>query len=197
MFCHCGYVAYGWINTNNLIKSWHNTMKTHFFKDKIPWQLDHVIYILMYNAVPYYQTWCNLHFMKVGLKTKGALHKKPIINTVRAYMKARQDRHSDAALLIPPGDGKSYWKVMSYTTEGVFYELAKESSTIVNGKFVSCSCLAFAQSSQFCKHIALGMLTLPGTDFQATESWRAKDESLVTMSVPYNEGGVTVDIGIE
>ncbi|KAF9369178.1 hypothetical protein CPB97_003843, partial [Podila verticillata] len=197
MFCHRRNVAYGWIDTNNLIESWHNTMKTHFFKDKIPRRLDHVIYILINNAVPHYQTRCNLYFMEVGRKTKGALHKKAVINTARAYMKARQDRHLDAALLIPPGDGESYWNVTSYTTEGVFYELETEGGTGVNGKFVSCSCLAFAQSSRFCKYIALGMLILPGIDFQAAESWRAKDESLVPMSVPYNEGGATVDMGIE
>ena len=54
---------------------------------------------------------------------------------------ARKDRHLDAALLIPPGDGESHWKVASYTTEGVFYELATEGGNGVNGKFVSCSCL--------------------------------------------------------
>ncbi|KAF9200210.1 hypothetical protein BGZ59_003419, partial [Podila verticillata] len=71
--------------------------------------------------------------MEVGQKTKGALHKKSIMNAARAYMKSRQDRHLDAALLIPPGNGKSYWKVTSYTTEGLFYELATEGRTGVNG----------------------------------------------------------------
>ncbi|KAF9368273.1 hypothetical protein CPC16_005513 [Podila verticillata] len=104
-------------------------MKTHFFKDKIPQQLDYVIYILINNAVPHYQTCCKLHFMEVGWKTKGALCKKSIMNAARAYMKFRQDRHLDAALLIPPGNGKSYWKVTSYTTEGLFYELATEGGT--------------------------------------------------------------------
>jgi len=41
------------------------------------------------------------------------------------------------------------------------------------------------------------MPILPGTGVQAAESWRAKDESLVPMSVPCNEGGATVDMGIE
>ncbi|KAG0340502.1 hypothetical protein BG000_011802 [Podila horticola] len=37
------------------------------------------------------------------------------------------------------------------------------------------------------------MLILPGTDYQATESWRAKEEPLVPVSVPNLEGGAIVE----
>jgi len=75
MFNYHGDIAYEWVNANNLTESWYSTMKTYYFKDKILQQLDHVIYVLVNNAISHYQTHHNLYFIEVGWKTKGTLNK--------------------------------------------------------------------------------------------------------------------------
>ncbi|OAQ28297.1 hypothetical protein K457DRAFT_76445, partial [Linnemannia elongata AG-77] len=58
MLCHRQQVNYSYINTNNYIESWHNTLKRHFFKDKQQRRLNSVIHILTKKAVPYFQQMC-------------------------------------------------------------------------------------------------------------------------------------------
>ena len=111
-------------------------------------------------------------------------------------MKARQDVQLDAALLVPGEDG-SHCKVTSFTTEGHFYELAIEGDYGGSCKFVSCSCPAFVQSGRFCKHIALGMLILPGIDFQVAESWEAKEEPLGLAPNSTGDPVVKERVGLE
>jgi len=43
------------IDTNNFIESWHNTLKTHFFKNRQKRRFDTVIFTLTKNAIPFYQ----------------------------------------------------------------------------------------------------------------------------------------------
>ncbi|OAQ22666.1 hypothetical protein K457DRAFT_39753, partial [Linnemannia elongata AG-77] len=69
MLCHRQQVNYSYINTNNYIESWHNTLKRHFFKDKQQRRLDSVIHILTKKAVPYFQQMCVRHFVQVGRMT--------------------------------------------------------------------------------------------------------------------------------
>ncbi|KAF9343055.1 hypothetical protein BGX26_006339, partial [Mortierella sp. AD094] len=69
MFCYRESVSYGWINTNNYIESWHNTLKKHFFKDRQQRRIDTVIYILVNKAIPHYQQMNIRHTVQVGRMT--------------------------------------------------------------------------------------------------------------------------------
>ncbi|KAF8927491.1 hypothetical protein BGZ47_002132 [Haplosporangium gracile] len=55
MLCHRQQVSYSYINTNNYIESWRNTLKKHFFKVKHQRRLDSVIHTLTKKAVPHFQ----------------------------------------------------------------------------------------------------------------------------------------------
>lgn len=134
--------------------------------------------------------------MEVRHKSKGTLIKKHAMSEARAYMVARKAMHENAALLVPPADGEMIWKVTSFTTKGIFYELETEGGTGVKGKFVSCSCPAFSQSGQLCKHIALGIIILPGTGFQPAEAWQVKEECLLEQTIG-GDGGVEEGVGQE
>ena len=67
MFCHREGVFFAWINTNNYVEFWHNSLKIHFFRDKQKWQCD---FILVENATSRYQKMCKRHWMQVGRMTQ-------------------------------------------------------------------------------------------------------------------------------
>ena len=77
MLCHRQQVNYSYINTNNYIESWHNTLKEYFFKDKQQRRLDSVIHTLTKKTVPYFQQMCVRHIVQVGRMTPG--RKKALI----------------------------------------------------------------------------------------------------------------------
>ncbi|KAG0223876.1 hypothetical protein BGW42_005500, partial [Actinomortierella wolfii] len=60
----------GSIDTNNLIESWHNTLKRHFFRDRLKRRADHVIYILVYGAIPKFKEACDPELANVGRASK-------------------------------------------------------------------------------------------------------------------------------
>lgn len=55
MLCYRQGIPVASIDTNNSIESWHNTLKTHFFKNRQKRRFDTVIYVLAKNAILFYQ----------------------------------------------------------------------------------------------------------------------------------------------
>ncbi|KAF9931854.1 eukaryotic translation initiation factor 2C, 2 [Linnemannia zychae] len=55
MLCYRQDISYASIDTNNYIKSWHDILKRHFFRDNQQRRSDAVIYILAILAVPHFQ----------------------------------------------------------------------------------------------------------------------------------------------
>jgi len=165
MFCHRQQVAYGCINTNNFIESWHNTLKKHFFKDKQQRRLDSVIHTLAKKAVPHFQQMCVRHIVQVGKMTPG--RKKALIARLAAQNHIDRTRMQDPGkLLLLQSDDDSVLKVPSFTIPDVSYDLTVDWDLGMAGQFRKCTCADFSSTHMVCKHLALAEIAFPNTDYR-------------------------------
>lgn len=104
MYCYRAGVSYAWINTNNYVESWHNTLKKHFFKDKQQRRIDSVIYTLVHQAIPHYQQRCVRHSVQVGRMASTARDALVANNTALYHMDYKRAEDPQVAFLIPTMD---------------------------------------------------------------------------------------------
>ncbi|KAF9136659.1 hypothetical protein BGX30_010964 [Mortierella sp. GBA39] len=165
MFCHRQQVAYGCINTNNFIESWHNTLKKHFFKDNQQRRLDSVIHTLAKKAVPHFQQMRVRHIVQVGKMAPG--RKKALIARLAAQDHIDRTRVQDPGkLLLLQSDDDSVLKVPSFTTPDVSYDLKVDWDLGMAGQFRRCTCADFSSTHMACKHLALAEIAFPNTDYR-------------------------------
>jgi len=177
MLCHRQDVNYGYIDTNNYIESWHNTLKKHFFKDKQQRRLDSVIHTLTKKAVPYFQQMCVRHFVQVGRMTPG--RKKALIARMAAqdHIDRIQVQDPGRLLLLHAGDD-SMLKVPSFTVPHVVYEITVDWDRGMAGRFGGCTCADFTRTKMICKHLALAAIAFPYTDFRPKGYMELRADSL-------------------
>jgi hypothetical protein len=87
--------AYGWIDANNLVESWHYNLEKHLFANKHQQKqqlLDTVIYVLVMQAIPYYQKRCSLHEMSLEQMPQDWKYNRVKINIARAYRRPNGGR---------------------------------------------------------------------------------------------------------
>lgn len=175
MFCHRVNISYAWINTNNYIESWHNSLKKHFFKDKQQRRLDTVIYTLVQTAIPHYQQMCIRHSMQVGRMSPGA--REVLMANILAsnYMDQKRAEDPQVTFLIPTAD-RAVFQVQSFQGPPTTYNVKIEWAQGFAGHVTSCTCLKFVQQSKCCKHIALVTFELPYTEFGQAGHWNLRDQ---------------------
>ncbi|KAI1288883.1 hypothetical protein EDD11_009573 [Mortierella claussenii] len=104
MYCYREGVSYSWINTNNYIESWHNTLKKHFFKDKTERRIDVVIYTLVHRALPHYEQRCIRYEVQVGRMASTVKDTLIAKNTALDHMDLKRTQDPEASFLIPTAD---------------------------------------------------------------------------------------------
>ncbi|KAF9996861.1 hypothetical protein BGZ80_007152 [Entomortierella chlamydospora] len=122
MFCYREGVSYGWINTNNYIESWHNTLKKHFFKDRQQRRIDTVIYILVNKAIPHYQQMSIRHTVQVGRMTPARRNALVARQTAMEYIDQQRIQDPDATLLFQTLDD-TVLQVRSFTNADIVYDI--------------------------------------------------------------------------
>jgi hypothetical protein len=175
------------IDTNNYIESWHNTLKTHFFKNRQKRRLDTVIYTLAKNAIPFYQRKCLLSRLQVG--RMGATQRAAMDARLKAqeYIAKQRSLGYYGELVFGTRD-REVVKVRSFDDSqvGTFYEIQLDFSRNGNiGDISSCQCKAHQRTRTVCKHIAMVMLEKPPIQFKhLTALWQPHDNH---ESIEYDE----------
>ncbi|KAG0306539.1 hypothetical protein BGZ99_001751, partial [Dissophora globulifera] len=185
MFCHRNDISYAWINTNNYIESWHNTLKKHFFRNKQQRRIDSVLYILAHKAIPHYQQRCVRHMAEVG--RMNSAKKKKVLSNLKAldFMERKQMEDPGFAFLSPTTDD-TVFRVPSFKDSSVTYEVTVDWAKGLTGHITSCTCPEYFQSKMCCKHIALAAIHLPYTEFCYAGRWEARDQSLL-IELPHDQ----------
>ncbi|KAG0345997.1 hypothetical protein BG004_002648 [Podila humilis] len=91
MVCYRQEVTYCSIDTNNFIESWHNTLKSHFFKDYQQRRPDTVIYILAMMAVLHFQQKCIRSAVGVGRMTPAQKQELKQTEIAQQHLETRID----------------------------------------------------------------------------------------------------------
>ena len=175
MYCYRQGISYGWINTNNYIESWQNTLKKHFFRDKQQRRVDTVVFILVSKAIPHYQQMCIRHSVQVGRMTPGRKKAEKARQLAMEFI--NQKRLDDPEIVLLHSTSlDSMLKVGSFTNSNTYYDIEVDWSKGVAGQFNSCSCVDFFNNKMCCKHIALANLELPFTKFHYGGHWEKRSD---------------------
>ncbi|KAM9938110.1 hypothetical protein OXX80_002373 [Metschnikowia pulcherrima] len=133
--------------TNNLIESFHNVLKRYFLGRSSKDRPDLLVFKLFMNVETNY--WAEEILVKFGCtarvndKGEKAAREKALL--------VPEEEMNRLVTFVPEGQ----LNVKSFTNEGVSYSVKLDSD---NRQKVNCTCLAFQNSSSWCKHIFLGMI---------------------------------------
>ena len=174
MYCHREGISFAWINTNNYIESWHNTLKKHFFKDKSLKRLDHVIHTLVHGAIPHYEQRCIRHQLQVGPMASTVRDALVAQDIAQNHMDLKRAQNPNASFLIPTNDPATF-KVESFQDPLTLYDIEVDWKKGLSGHVINCNCPLFLKMGKCCKHIAVAIIELPYTEFSHAGHWEPRD----------------------
>lgn len=191
MLCYRQDLAVPSIDTNNYIESWHNNLKTHFFKDRRQRRPDNVIYILVKAVIPFFQRKLNHSRLNVGRMTAVQRRAMEMRIKARNHIAAQRGRGYSGQFVYATEDDHLVLRVRSFQDdvimqgilEGTFYTIQLEPTIDEEDGaedlplIVRCSCIAFRHSQECCKHIALVILEKKPMQFKRPiASWTDAEE---------------------
>jgi len=143
-------------DTNMLVKAWHHLLKGTFMQGKRNWCLDHLIHILVNQAIPHFihkHHWQEFGFEGADLEVKKWLEIEEPTKSIRPdQIKATEEAN--------------IYKVLSGSKPGVDY--------CVDLDMYDCSCLSFPTIC-FCKHICAVQKQffwgVQGCSYSCTHNW--------------------------
>jgi hypothetical protein len=171
MVCFRQDVFYNRIDTNNLIESWHATLKMYFFKDKHQRRVDKVIYVLTHEALPFYQQKTVQSRLNVGKSSTA--HKQMSTAIWKARSHLLQVGRKPQSLINPIS--RTVLSVESFSQANTRYEVTLDFSKKDLGEINYCSCPFFQSRRQCCKHIGLVKLAIPSLTFERKLEWEAAE----------------------
>lgn len=189
MVAHRQEDYYNDINTNNLIESWHRTLKMKFLRDRRHSRVDRVVYCLVHHAVPFYMRKVKIDKVEAGEKSSERLNELCRVKQAEAFMaKWRLDENKGSPIMqidkttlhvpsIPvlkplakssegsgPSSKCSISANLSSSPQGTpqFYEVKINWPARA---ILSCTCPYFFRNRNKCKHIALAIIDIHCVEF--------------------------------
>ncbi|KAG0249460.1 hypothetical protein DFQ27_009978 [Actinomortierella ambigua] len=157
MVCFRQGSATGSIDTNNLIESWHNTLKRHFFRDRLQ-RPDHVMYILAYVAVPKFKEACDPELANVGRASTTEVIARGQRLKARTHLERRADKgYSEKCVIVLDNDKEKRGERSVESFQGPQFPryTIRITYKAKRGYMVSCTCPWFFQNRTYCKHMGL------------------------------------------
>jgi len=204
MLCYRRNIDCVAIDTNNHVESWHNSLKTHFFKDRRKRRPDTVIYIMVKSVIPFYERKCRRALLNVG--RMNAVQRQEMDARIRAdaYL-ASQRSLGYFDRFVHGTEERDTLRVRSFQdnlfqdgTAPTFYDITLDfANDNLIGELVRCSCPAFRRLRSCCKHIALITIEMHPIKFKGQAAvWEETDDApdeVIQVQVP--EETVTLERG--
>ncbi|KAG0207940.1 hypothetical protein BGX28_000953, partial [Mortierella sp. GBA30] len=168
--------------------SWHNSLKSHFFKDRRQRRPDAVVYIMVKSVIPFYQRKCLYGRLNVGRMNavqKGEMNARMRAETYligyrsRGYSGQFVFATEDMAVLKVRSFKDNLFNDVQEPAASTFYDIQLdfEQNDLI-GEIVRCSCQAFQRSKTCCKHIALVVIEKEPLKFaRCAATWEQTDDA--------------------
>lgn len=206
MLCYRQDIHCAAIDTNNFVESWHNALKTHFFKDRQQRRADTVIYIMTKSVIPHYQRKWKHGLLQVGRMSANQRSTSNMRRRAQEYLESmRENGYMGKFIFGTPN--RSIIKVRSFQADVfqdvkleslVYYEIHLDfSRDDIIGEVVSCQCEAFQKTKSICKHIALVLIEKKPIKFHhSSVTWVPQDNRSVG-EVDSNDHDCNSNFGLE
>lgn len=164
MLCYRQDISTPAIDTNNHVESWHNSLKTHFFKDKRKRRPDAVVYTMVKSVIPFYQL--KLYSSTLDVGRMNPIQRSERDAKIRAESYIRMQRSLGySGQFVFGTEERSVLQVRSFKDDllvdpasmaKTFYNIRLDFSTnTLLGTIAACSCPFFRLKKTCCKHISL------------------------------------------
>ncbi|KAI1295238.1 hypothetical protein EDD11_007887 [Mortierella claussenii] len=181
MLCYRQDISYASIGTN--IKSWHNTLKRHFFRDKQQRRADTVIYVLAVLTIPHFQQKCIRSIVNVGRMNPAQSKELQLTQLATDHIKTRASRGYVGAYLSQTSN--LTLRVESFSNSTAGYDIKVDFSRTAIGHITGGSCEYFRNHRSCCKHIALVQMEAPPIPFLCADFWEHEETFQPGMLEPY------------
>ncbi|KAJ7588438.1 hypothetical protein C8J56DRAFT_890227 [Mycena floridula] len=169
-------------DTNMLVEAWHHLLKSKFLEGKRNRRLDHLIYILVIETIPYfierhYRQGCGWAGLNRELERRQEIEER-----------AKSIPKNAITLLSASEKDTAVFRVNSLTKPNVWYEVDLES--------YECNCLSFT-GIHFCKHLGAVQIHFPEAfTVVSTEELANAVSTSLSEPIPAKSGGAGTDDGL-
>lgn len=190
MLCFRQDISTPAIDTNNHVESWHNSLKTHFFKDQRKRRPDAVIFIMVKSVIPFYQRKLYHSSLNVGRMNPVQRSERDARIRAETYM-AKQRSLGYSGQFVFGTEERCTIRVRSFKDNllldpqgaigATFYDIHLDfKRDILLGEIIGCTCQGFRLAKACCQHIALVVIDKSPIKYvRHATAWEQADEAPV------------------